>query len=572
MKNKLIARLFEEMADLLEIKEVQWKPRAYRVAAQTLESMSEDISELARQDKLMDLPGIGEHMADKIKEFLKTGKIKELEDLRKKTPIKVEELRGVEGIGPKTIKKLYQKLKVKSLHDLEMAARKGLIQKVEGLGKKTQDNILDAIGFRKSSGDRVLYAHALSVADEVMAHLSQHADIDEISVAGSLRRAKSTIGDVDILVASKRSSAVMEALSGFKDVKKVLAKGDTKSSVMLDNKMQVDVRVLPKEQWGAALLYFTGSKMHNIALRKIAIEKGLKLNEYGLFRTDRVVAQKTESDIYKSLGLSYIPPEIREDTGEIQAAQKGKIPPLIQVKDLKGDFHMHTTASDGTASIEQMARSAKAFGLSYCVITDHTGQLQIAGGLRGKDLMDHIKKIRRVAEKTKGFTILAGAEANITEQGELDIDTAALNRLDLTIGSVHSGFKNTKEKMTKRICTALEHPRMHILGHPTGRLINRRPSYEFDVEKVFAQAKRTGTALELDAQPYRFDLPTSLLRKAKENDLTISISSDAHAPDQIRYLEYGVAHARRAWLEPKDTLNVRSAKEILSWAKKKQGP
>lgn len=562
MRNKEVAVMLKEIGDLLDIDEVKWEPRAFRVASQTVEGLGEDIEQVAIEDRLEELPGIGSAISAIIKEYLKKGRVKKLTDLRKKVPVKVNELMPIEGLGPKRIKLLYKKLKVKNRKDLEKAAKAGKIAKIKGLGTKVEQNILEAIGFVKTTGRRTLYAHTLPVALDMIAHIKKKATVSRIEYAGSLRRGKSTIGDVDILVTAKDARQVMDAVTAYDEVKKVLATGKTKTSVILDSGIQVDVRVLAKDQFGAGLLYFTGNKMHNITMRKLAITKGLKISEYGIFKGDRCIASKTEKECFKAVGLPYIPPELRQNNGEIEAAKQKKLPMLIEAKDLQGDLHMHTTASDGTASILEMAEAVKASGLKYCVITDHVGRLHIANALDDKRLSAHIKAIRKANEKMKGFTILAGAEVDIDENGELEIDSANAKKLDVIIGSLHRGTKQSKEKITNRICTALENEHMHILGHPTGRLLNKRPSYTFDVDKVFKLAKTTKTVLEIDSQPRRWDLPTSMIRKAKEMGIKMSISSDAHAIDQLRYLKQGVVHARRGWAEKSDIINTRTASQL----------
>ncbi len=564
-KNQQIADALHEIADLLELEDVQFKPRAYRRAAEAIEGLADDIEELAKENKLDEIPGVGKSITEKIIEFLKTGKIKHLDELRKKTPVKVKELEEIEGVGPKTVKKLYKTFKVKTIEDLEKAAREGKIRKLKGFTEATEKRLLEGIAFRKGHEGRTLLGVALPLAEEVVNHLRKLKEVEQISIGGSLNRKLPTIGDIDILVAAKDHEKVMDKFTTMPDVNKILAKGPTKSSVKLENGMQIDVRVIDPKSWGAALQYFTGSKLHNIKVRQLAIKKGYKLNEYGLFKGNASIAGKTEEEIYTKLGMQTPPPEMREDKGEVELALAKKIPKLIELKDIKGDFHSHSTWSDGTASILDMANSAKAEGREYIVMTDHTGKLKIAGGMDPQQIEKYIKEIDAINKKLRGIKILKGVELNIQEDGSPDVPDHILKKLDIVVGSIHWGFKGTKEALTKRVLKALDHPNIHIIGHPTGRLLQEREGYDLDFEQIFDKARANHKALEINAQPARLDLDSDLIREAIKSDVKLTIATDAHHPDHLRYMRYGVFTARRGWCEKKHILNCLSADKVLQF-------
>src|SRR3989344_1682868 len=503
MKNIEVAELLNEIADYLEFADDTYRVRAYRKAALVIEGLSEDIGQVWKDGKLEELPGIGEGIAKKIDEFLKTGKLEYIDDLKKKTPVDMEGLGKIEGIGPKTILKLYRRLKVRNVADLEKAAKQGKIQKLEGLGPVAERNILKSIEFARKTKERVPLGFALSSAEEVANMLKKCKEVQRVSIAGSTRRMKETIGDIDILATSKRPEKVIEFFTNMPNVADVLARGPTKSSIRLKEGIQVDLRVLDDRIFGAALLYFTGNKEHNIILRKIAIEKGLKLSEYGLFdnKTNKLVAGKTEEEVYKKLGLDYIEPEMREDEGEIEAARSNKLPKLIGYNDIKGDLQMHTRWSDGNNTIEEMALAAKKLGHEYICITDHTGKLAIANALDEKRILQQRKEIYNV------------------------------------VASIHSGFKNSKEKITKRMIKAMENENVDIIAHPTGRLITKRESYEIDLEGVLDAAKKTSTVLEINSYPERMDLKDSHVRAAVRAGVKLAISTDAHNTDQLHFIK-----------------------------------
>ena len=488
-----------------------------------------------------------------------------MEKLKKEVPVDMEELGRVEGLGPKTIMKLYKKLNIKNIKDLEKAAKQGKIQKIEGLGPTVEKNILKSIEFAKVSGQRFLLGHALDIAEEIKNRLKKLNYVSKADIAGSLRRKKETIGDIDILATSKNPDKVMNFFTSMENVADVIAKGPTKSNVRLKEGIEADLRVIDEKNYGAALLYFTGNKQHNITLRKIAIKKGMKLSEYGLFdkKTNKMLAGKTEEECYRKLGLKYIDPEIREDEGEIEAAEKNKLPNLISYNDLKGDLQLHTKWSDGNNTIMEMAQAAKKIGHEYACITDHTGQLKIANALNEERIKKQKKEIEKANEQIKNFRILHGTEVNITNDGALDMKNNVLREFDIVLASIHSGFKNPKEKITERIVKAMENEHVDIIAHPFGGLINERPAYEMDFDKVLEKAKQTNTILEINAFPNRLDLNDVHVRAAINAKVKLSIGSDAHEDNELRYYKLGIATARRGWAEKKDIINTCPVKEML---------
>ncbi|MBI2650754.1 DNA polymerase/3'-5' exonuclease PolX [Candidatus Woesearchaeota archaeon] len=570
MKNLEVAELLNEIADYLEFANEPFKIRAYRKAALVIEGLSEDIEQVWKESRLMELPGVGEGIAKKIDDFLKNGKSKYLQELKKATPVDMESLGKIEGIGPKTILKLYKELKVKTVADLEKAAKKGKIQKISGLGPTVEQNILKSIEFARKTSERVPLGFALSSAEEVVRMLKTLKEVQKVSIAGSTRRMKETIGDIDILATSKAPEKVIEFFTKMPNVADVLAKGPTKSSVRLKEGIQVDIRVLDDNIFGAALLYFTGNKEHNILLRRIAIEKGLKLSEYGLFdnKTNRIVAGRTEEDVYKKLGMGYIEPEMREDEGEIELAQHNMLPKLIGYNDIKGDLQMHTRWSDGSNTIEEMALAAKKLGYEYICITDHTGRLAIANALDEKRILEQRKDIDKINKKIRGIKILQGVEVNIKDDGTLDMPGKVLKQLDIVVASIHSGFKNPKEKITKRMLKAMENENVDIIAHPTGRLITKRESYDIDLDRIFEAAKKTNTIMEINAYPERMDLRDAHVRAAVKAGVKLAISTDAHNADQLHFMKLGIGTARRGWATKNDIINTRSLKEMLKSLKK----
>jgi len=577
MINQEIAKILYEISEYLEMEDVAFKPRAFEKAGIVIENLEEDISEIYKKGGLKELeeiPSVGKAISKIIEDLIKTNKSKYYERLKKKTPVKLGELTAIEEVGPKTIKKLYKNLGIKNLKDLEKAAKAGKIRKLKDFGEKTESNILQGIEFLKKSGDRFILGFIMPDIRKIEQRIRGFPGVRKVVAAGSIRRMKETIGDGDLLVtvsSPKAAKKVSDFFINMLEVVHVYTHGPTKSSIRLRNNMKFDLRVVPEESFGAALQYFTGSKSHNIALRKIAMKKGLKLNEYGLFRGKKQVAGKNEEEIYKKLGLQYIEPELRTDTGEIQASKKGNLPKIIGYKDLEGDLQMHTTWSDGINSIEEMAKEAMKLGLKYIVITDHTKGLPMSRNLDEKGLAEQGKEIDELNTKyelrnTK-FRILKGAETNIMKDGKVDIRDEALKKLDVVGTAVHLNFKMPKKQMTERIIKAMKNPNVDILFHPTGRVLNHRPGYELDMEKIIKVAKETKTVLEIDAYPNRLDLKDEYARIAKTEKVKLSIDSDAHSIQRLRYLELGIAQARRGWVEKKDVINAWSVEKMLKFLK-----
>ncbi len=566
MKNSEISKILYEIALYFEMDNVQFKPRAYEKAAESVEALEQEAEEIYKTKGLaglMQIPGVGEGIAKKIEEMILTGKCKLHGELKKKIPVDIESLSGIEGLGPRKIKILYQKLKVKNLSDLEAAAKAGKIEKLEGFGKKSEENILRGIDFFKRSHGRLLLGFALPAAREIEARLKSLKEVERVEIAGSLRRRKETIGDIDILAISSAPAKVMDFFVKMPEVAAVYARGPTKATVHLKIGCDCDLRVVEAKSFGAALQYFSGNINHNVALRKIAISKGLKLNEYGIFKGQKQIAGKTEEEVYEKLGLCWMPPEMRENTGEIFAAQTGKLPKIIDYDSLKGDLQTQTNWTDGKNSILEMAQAAQKFGLEYIAITDHTRSLAMTGGLDEKGLLKQAKEIDAANKKLNGFTILKGAEVNILKNGKLDISNEALKQLDVVGIAVHSNFKMPAEEMTKRIISAMENEHADILFHPTGRVLQKREPYELDIDAVIDAAKRTGTILEIDAHPERLDLKDEHIRKAVAAGCKFSIDSDAHSVSHFKFLEFGIAQARRGWAEARNVINTRTVKEML---------
>ena len=579
MINRDIAKIFYQIAQYLEMKDIPFKPQAYEKAAIILEDLKEDVKELYQKggkEALLDIPGIGKSMAEKIEEYIKTGKIKEYEELRKEIPVNLEELMAVEGLGPKRIKILYEKLKIKDLDSLELAAKNHKIAPLFGFGEKTEKNILEAIQFLRRSKGRFLLGDILPQVREIYQKLKSLKEVERIDIVGSLRRMKETIGDVDFLVISEKPEKIMDFFVSLPGVVKIWGKGKTKSSVRMKDGFDMDLRVLPKISYGAALQYFTGSKEHNISLRKIAIEKGFKLNEYGLFKGKKMIASSDEKEIYEKLGLEYIPPEMREDQGEIELALEKKLPKIIDYKDIKGDLHCHIKwrgkFDGGENTLEEMAQAALELGYEYLGIASHTKFLKIEHGLDEKELEkrdEEIDKINlRFQKENIKFRLLKGCEANILNDGSLDIEANTLSKLDFVIAGVHSNFKMSKEEMTERIIKAMRNPNVDIISHPTGRIIQKRDEYQIDFEKILKVARETGTILEINSYPERLDLSDKNIKMAKEAGVKMVINTDSHQKDQLRFIEYGIAQARRGWAEKKDIINTLSLEEMLKSLKR----
>ena len=566
MDNSEIAAAFDEIADLLDLQGVAFKPIAYRRAARIIESMEMDINDVAADEKLEDIPGVGKAMAKKIEEMIRTGKLAYLDDLRSEVPSGLVELLKIPDVGPKTAVVLHNELGITSLAMLKEAVLSHRLHGIKGFGEKTEERILQGIQTVESKSGRTLMGIALPVAEAFVDYLKESLPLDKISLAGSLRRGKETVGDIDILVGDDKPAAIMDAFVSYPEVDDLLMRGPTKSSVRLRNGLQVDIRAVESRSWGAALCYFTGSKEHNVSMRRIGVEKGLKLNEYGLFERESgtLVAGATEEEVYEALGLRYVEPEIRESSGELEASKQGTLPVLVNRAEIRGDFHVHTSWSDGTNKVEDVVSAAVAKGYEYIAITDHSQSLRIANGLSPERLRTQIEVVRKADELGGGrVRVLAGSEVDIKADGSLDFPSSLLKDLDIVIGSVHSRFKMEKNEMTKRVVTAVSSGQIDILGHPTGRLIGKRAPYALDLEKVFSAARDSGVCMELNSFPDRLDLADANCRHAMNSGVKVAIATDAHSVEQMDYIKYGITTARRGWLEAKDVLNTVRGKDIL---------
>jgi len=560
--NADIARVFEEIAELLELEDANpFRVRAYRNAARVVGEQRFDIAaRLAQGEALPKLPGIGEDLGAKIEEIATTGSCALRERLARRAPAGITELLHLPGLGPKRVRALNRELDVHSLAQLVRAAKDGRLRTLAGFGEKTEKALLDAALAQLGTTKRFKLAVAGEYAKSLVAHLEKTRGVKNVVVAGSYRRMKETVGDLDILVIAETKTAARAAMSCFVEygeVKKVLAQGETRASVVLASGLQVDLRVVPPESAGAALHYFTGSKAHNIALRRMAQAKKLKVNEYGVFHGERRIAGETEESVYKVFGLPWIPPELREDQGEIEAARQGTLPKLVTLEDLKGDLHAHTRATDGRNTLEEMAQAARARGFAYLAITEHSRRVTVAHGLDPQALARQVAAIDALNAKLKGFTLLKGIEVDILEDGTLDLPDAALAPLDLVVGAVHSNFKLSRARQTARILAAMESPFLSILAHPSGRLIDAREPYDVDMLAIVRKAKARGIALELNAHPERLDLSDVHCRMAKDEGVPVCVNSDAHSVDEFDNLRYGIGQARRGWLEKGDVLNTR---------------
>ena len=562
--NLAISQIFRNVAQILEIKgDNPFRIRAYERAAQNIEGLTENIENFVAQDRLGDIPGIGKDLAYKIKEFIKTGRLKVYQDLKRTIPAGLLDLLNIPSVGPKTAKLLYEKLRIGNIQDLENAINKNKLQGIFGIKEKTVQNILKGIELRKKRKERMTLAQAIEAADEFVAALKKLPGARKIAIAGSLRRQKETVRDIDLLVISDAPEKIMDAFVKFPQVKEVLGKGKTKSSVRTKDDVQVDCRVVEERSFGAALLYFSGAKNFNIKLRQLAIRKGLKINEYGVFRSNRFISGRTEEEIFKTLGIAYIEPELREDNGEVELAQKFKLPRLIELKDLKGDLHVHSKWSDGANTIEEMARAAKNLGYSYIAITDHSQSLKVAGGLSIADLKKKKREVDKINKNLKGFRVLYGTEVDVRSDGKIDYKDKILREFDLVVAAIHTGFKQAKEQLTRRIISACKNKYVHIIAHPTGRLWGTREAYDIDLEEIFKVARQTNTHLEINAFPERLDLNDLNSHRAKEMGVKLAVSTDAHTTDQLQGIRLGVSVARRGWLGKNDVVNTLSAAELL---------
>jgi DNA polymerase (family 10) len=549
---------------------VQFRARAYYRTADTIASLQENVADIYRKygvKGLMEIPSVGKAIALKIEEYIKTGTIRHLEQLKAKMPIDVEDMYGIEGIGPKAIRMLYYKLQIKNLADLEKAAAEGKLRSVPGFTEKKEHEIFKRIEFFKTNKGRRIIGEIYPLVKQIEKRLKQVRGVTKVATAGSIRRMKETIGDIDYIATARDPEAVIEFFVKMPEVQEGLGRGQTKVFVKLASGIDADLLVVPKESWGSALQYFTGSKEHSVELRKIAIAKGLRLNEWGLFKGGKRIAGTTEEEVYEALGLQWIPPEMRENVGEIELGRQGKVPNLIEYGSLKGDLQVHSQSSDGTATIEEMALGAKTLGLDYIAITDHTKSLAVAGGLEGQELLEQANRISQINDGLRGFHIFSSAEVNIMKDGSLDISNNILDKLDIVGAAIHSHFSLPSEMQTERLIKAAKNPSIDILFHPTGRLINKRPGYRVDIEKVIEVAKDTNTILEIDAHYDRLDLKDEYARMAVRNGVKMVIDSDAHHPIHYSYLIFGIAQARRGWATQSDILNTMPADKLLNMLK-----
>jgi DNA polymerase (family 10) len=558
MRNQEVAKIFNDIADILEIKgDNPFRIRAYRRAAQNIDGIAKNIAVMSLDD-LHKIPGIGADLAGKIHEYVQTGRLEFYDELKKEVPSGLVDLLSVPGLGPKTAKLLFERLQIKDIDDLESYAKEGRLKGLPGIQAKTEGNILKGIAMIKRHTGRFSIGRMRPLAEEIMEMLRKGSAAKKLTVAGSLRRWKETIKDIDLLATSKDPQNVMSVFVHLPQVKEVLMKGPTKSSVITNEGIQVDLRVVSGDSFGAALAYFTGSKEHNIRLREMAVRKGLKINEYGIFdvTTEKKLGGKQEADIYRILEMPFIAPELREDTGEIEAALEGRLPELIEMKDIKGDLHVHSSDSDGSHDIPELIEAARSRGYKYIAITDHSKGLAVAHGLSIDRVLEQNKKIGEINKKLKGFKLLSGTEMDIRSDETLDYPDEVLRQLDIVIASIHSGFRQPKEQITRRLISAMKNPYVTVIAHPTGRLIGERDAYEVDMEEVLKTAKETGTSIEINAYPLRLDLNDMYVRKAKEMGVSIAINTDAHVNYQFDFMNYGAGTARRGWLEKGDVLNT----------------
>ncbi|MFQ6108719.1 MAG: DNA polymerase/3'-5' exonuclease PolX [Candidatus Aminicenantales bacterium] len=568
MKNKEIASLLARIGDALEIKgELGFKIVAYRKAARILEDLTEDVEKIARENRLQHIPGIGSGMAKKIQEYLETGKMKKYEEALTGLPEGLLNLLEVQNLGAKTIHLAHKKLGVKDLEDLKRVIEDGSLAQLHGLGQKKVENIKKGIEIFEKAQQRIPIFEAINIVEEVIEHLEESRLISRLSPAGSLRRMKETVGDIDILATGKNGGQIIRHFTQFAGVTRVLAAGETKGSVMISTpggERQVDLRIVDESSFGAALQYFTGSKAHNIKLRSMAREKGLKISEYGVFQGEKKIAGFDEEEVYRTLDLPLIPPELREDRGEIEAALKGSLPQIIDDSDIKGDLHVHSQYSDGSLSLNEIAELARSCNYEYIAICDHSQFAKYANGLTPERIEQQIREIEKLNQGLKGIRILKGVEVDILPDGQLDFPDELLMKLDIVVAAIHSGFRRN---VTDRILRAMGNPYVSVIAHPSGRLISKREGYDVDLEKVLSEAKKKGKAMELNAYYDRLDLNEFYLKKAKEQGLLISIGTDAHSPGGLQMMRFGVGIARRAWLEKKDILNCRSYEQLMKFLK-----
>lgn len=564
VSNSEIANMFNRLADLLEIEGANpFRVRAYRNAARIIDGLSLGLAEALKEGRdLTEIPNIGQDLADKIRTIVETGKLPLLEEVEQRTPRALSELMAIDGLGPKRVKTLYRELDIDSLEQLKQAVQSGKVRTLEGFGAKTEERIRAGIERLSGQEKRTKLSNAEEIVTPLLKYLKACQGVKEVEVAGSYRRRRETVGDIDVLLTCKKSSPVMSRFLEYGDVSEVVSQGETRSTVMLRSGIQVDVRVVPQVSYGAALQYFTGSKAHNIAVRKLAGGKKLKINEYGVFKGDERVAGKTEEEVYRRVGLTYIEPELREDRGEIEAAKRGKLPHLVTVNDIRGDLHTHSKVTDGHHTLEEMARAAAQRGYDYIANTEHSKHLTVVGGLDAKGLARQIKAVDRLNERLDDIVVLKAIELDILEDGSLDLSNDILKDLDLRVCAIHYKFDLSREKQTKRVLRAMDNRYFNILAHPSGRMINERDPYPIDLEKILEGAKARGCYLEVNAQPSRLDLNDVFCKLAKDIGVKVAISTDAHSTSNLAYMRFGVGQARRGWLEPADVINTRNLNDL----------
>jgi DNA polymerase (family 10) len=567
--NAQIAAMFNELADLLEIEGANpFRIRAYRNASRVIGNWPRNLAEASQEEgQIPKLPGVGQDLTQKIAEISTTGHLKALSEIRQRVPRELLQLIKIQGVGPKRAKLLFEEKGIRSTRELEKAAKSGEIRNLPGFGQKVEENILQSLKARASGMEklqsRIKYAEAEQIVAPLMKHMNKMPGLKQAEVAGSYRRRQETVGDLDLVTTCKDPEALLDHFLTYGEIARVLSRGTTRSTVLFRSGVQVDLRVVEEKSYGAALHYFTGSKSHNIAVRKLALQKGLKINEYGVFKGTKWVAGRTETEVYAKVGLPYIEPELRENRGEIEAAKENRLPKLITLDKIRGDLHAHTNATDGRSDLEEMVEAAREQGYEYIAITDHTQRLKMAHGQDPRRVRAQIKKIDRLNEKLKGFRILKAAEVDILEDGRLDLPDDVLKELDLTVCSVHSKFNLSLDQQTQRVLRAMDNRYFKIFGHPSGRLIQQREPYEIDLEAVMMAARDRGCFMEINAQPDRMDLTDVYCRMAKEIGVKVAISSDAHSDNDVANMHYGVGQARRGWIEVDDVINTRSLKQLL---------
>ena len=561
--NRDLAEKLNDIADILDIEGVNWEPRAYRTAALTISGLSEDISKVYKEGRLLELEGVGKSIANSIKEYVETGKISKYEELKKKYPIDFDSFRKIRGMGPKRAYTLYKKLGIKTVADLKKALDEEKIQKLEGFGKTSEEELKKNLeSFMNVKNDRLLLGYVIEYANSLLEKLRKSGLFERVEIAGSMRRMRETIGDIDILAISEKPELGMDFFSKMDEVNGIVVKGPTKTTVELGIGTTCDIRVLPKESFGAAMQYFTGNKDHNVKLRKIAISKGWKLNEYGLFKGKDPIAGKSEEEIYNKLGMDFIPPELRENTGEIEAAQQHRLPKIVNYTEVIGDLHAHTKDSDGMNSLEEMASAAEKRGLKYIAFTNHSKSLPVAHGLDEKRFAELNKKIDSFNEKSN-IKVLKGVELEILKDGSLDLKNDSLNELDFVIGAMHQNLNMSSKELTNRLIKAINSGMINTVAHPTDRVIGQREGLKLDFDKVMEACEKNDVLLEIDGYPERSDLPFDLVKKAKDYSIKFSLGSDSHRTEHLRFLDLATAIARRGWLEKKDVINTLEYKEVL---------